>query len=198
MQTLVPFSNASRAELYVVSGEAHPVGYASVVDTRSGDAVYLEVVPYFNDPTGLLPLVITLFYMPAISSPGVNGTTWRTELTAASPIGFPTELDAWLEPGGVLQRIPLAAGQTLRINDLLHEKFGVTSGLASIALSSVPGVFTGSRTWTEGTNGSYGVGIPPTASGSGATLGKAPDNIPHLESSSAFPNNPPLIETSRA
>ncbi len=196
MQTLVPFSNASRAELYVLSGDARPVGYASVVDNRSGDAVYLEMVPYFNDPTGLLPLVITLFYMPAISSPGVNGTTWRTELTAASPLGLPTELDAWLEPGGVLQRIPLAAGQTLRINDLLHEKFGVTTGLASIALSSVPGVFMVSRTWTDGTNGSYGVGIPPTASGSGASLGKAPENIAHLESSSAFRSNIGLMETS--
>jgi len=72
----------------------------------------------------------------------------------------------------------------------------VTSGLASIALSSVPGVFTVSRTWTEGTNGSYGVGIPPTASGSGATLGKAPENIAHLESSSAFRSNIGLMETS--
>src|SRR5258708_39211521 len=124
-----------------------------------------------------------------MSSPGVNGTTWRTELTAASPLGLPTELDAWLEPGGVLQRIPLAAGQTLRINDLLHEKFGVTTGLASIALSSVPGVFMVSRTWTDGTNGSYGVGIPPTASGSGAALGEAFENIAHLEGSAPVPSN---------
>src|SRR5258708_25958708 len=131
-----------------------------------------------------------------MSSPGVNGTTWRTELTAASPLGLPTELDAWLEPGGVLQRIPVAAGQTLRINDLLHEKFGVTTGLASIALSSVPGVFTVSRTWTDGAKGSYGVGIPPTDSGSGTALGKAPENIAHLESSSAFRSNIGLMETS--
>lgn len=195
MQMPVPFPNAAREGLYVLSGDARPVGYASVVDNASGDGVYLAAVPYSIDTT-VPPLPLhRLDFLPAISAPGANGTTWRTELTVANTLGQPNQLDVSLEPGVVSRSIPLAAGQTVRIDDLLHDQFDV-SGLALIALLPPDGAFVVSRTWTDGSNGSYGAAIPPVGAGSGAAPGQAPVNIVHLESSPAFRSNIGLMETS--
>lgn len=194
-QMPVPMATAALAKLYVLTGDARPVGYASVVDNHSGDAVYLEAVPHslvITEPP--LPLNI-LFFLPAISSAGVNGTTWETELTVANTLDSATELDAQLEPGTESRRFPLAAGQTLRIDDLLHGQFG-SNGLAVIALFPGDGAFITSRTWTAGSNGSYGAGIPPTGADSGTAVGQPPENIVHLESSPAFRSNIGLMETS--
>jgi subtilisin-like proprotein convertase family protein len=194
-QMPVPLATAARAALSVLSGDARPVGYASIVDNHSGDAVYLEAVPHSPPVLVPPPPVHPLLFVPAISSVGVNGTTWQTELTVANTLDFPTELDAELEPGHATLRFPLAAGQTLRIDDLLHGQFG-SSGLALIALLPGDGAFLASHTWTTSGSGSYGVGIPPIGASTGTALGRPPLNIAHLESSRAFRSNIGLVETS--
>jgi hypothetical protein len=125
----------------------------------------------------------------------VNGTSWETELTVANTLDSATELDAQLEPGTDIRRFPLAAGQTLRIDDLLHGQFG-SSGLALIALLPGDGAFMASRTWTAASAGSYGAGIPPVGAATGTASEQAPENIVHLESSPAFRSNIGLMETS--
>jgi subtilisin-like proprotein convertase family protein len=195
MQMPVPVATAARAQLYVLSGDARPVGYASVVDNHSGDAVYLEAAPHSVIVGFPPPPLHLLSFLPAISSPGVNGTTWQTDLTIANTLGVATELDARLEPGLATVRFPLAAGQTLRIDDLLHGQFG-SSGLGLIALMPPDGAFLASRTWTAAGSGSYGVGIPPMPAGAGATLGQGSLNIAHLESSAAYRSNIGLVEAS--
>ncbi len=194
-QMPVPIAAAARARLYVLSGEARPVAYASVVDNHTGDAVYLQAVPHSVVVAVPPPPLHLLSYLPAVSSPGVNGTTWQTDLTVANTLDVATELDALLEPGVTTRRFPLAAGQTLRIDDLLHGQFG-SSGLSLIALMPPDGAFMASRTWTAAGTGSYGVGIPPMPAGTGATLGQGSPNIAHLESSAAFRSNLGLVETS--
>src|SRR5205807_2491577 len=59
------------------------------------------------------------------------------------------------------------------------------------------GILYTSRTWTAGSNGSYGVGIDPVTQGMGA--GPFQDAvIAHVESSAAFRTNIGLMETNGA
>ena len=58
---------AIRAEV-TVAGSGRVLAYASVIDNRSGDAIF---IPAARQRAGFIPF---------IHSPGVNGTLWRTDL----------------------------------------------------------------------------------------------------------------------
>jgi hypothetical protein len=192
-QTLVTFPGVARAALQVVSGEARVLGYASVVDNHSGDAVYISAIPH-NRVVAQPPAVITLL-LPVIRSAGVNGTEWRTDLTIANPSVVPAQVAVRLEPNGPAPVQTLAAGQALRIDDVL-QSLGVSNGLAVVSMGGFGIIYT-SRTWTGGSNGSFGVGIDPVAQGTGA--GPFQDAvIAHVESSAAYRTNIGLLETNGA
>ncbi len=193
-QTLVTFPGLARAALQVLSGEARIVGYASVVDNHSGDAVYISGIPH-NRVVAEPPVVFSLV-LPVIHSAGVNGTEWRTDLTIANVSGGPRQVAVRLEPNGPAPVQTVAAGQTLRLDDVLPS-LGGASGLAVVSLDGAFSVFYASRTWTAGGNGSYGVGIDPVAQGIGA--GPFQDAvIAHVENSAAFRTNIGLLETNNA
>jgi hypothetical protein len=61
-----------RAEVTVV-GSARVLAYGSVIDNRSGDAVF---IPAARSRLG---------FIPAIHSAGINGTLWRTDVWLSTP-----------------------------------------------------------------------------------------------------------------
>jgi subtilisin-like proprotein convertase family protein len=187
VQTLVMAANAARAEVRVVSGDARVLAYGSTVDNHTGDAVFLEAVAAADG----------VYLLPVIRSPGVNGTAWRTDVALANPHDFEETVIYDLVPGlGNGGAVAVGPGQTLRMDDILRTRFGLTNGFAQVRLSG--GVALASRTWTEaGTEagGSYGVGIPAVREGAGVGAGDPPLDIAYLETSPSFRNNIGLMET---
>lgn len=194
-QTLVTFPSAARVSLQVISGNARIVGYASVVDNHSGDGTYIAGTSYF--PTLVKLPVVQTWYVPVIRAPGVNGTAWRTDVTLTNLYaGGAQPAPLRLEPSGSSVLLALALGNTQRIDDVLQTEFGLTSGFSLLSLEQGDVLYT-TRTWTEGTNGTYGVGIEPVLQGMGASTFNEM-TVAHVESSPAFRTNIGLMETSGA
>jgi subtilisin-like proprotein convertase family protein len=122
------------------TGGASILGYASVVDNRSGDPIY---VPAVSPPPAIHQAIA-----PAINAPGANGTLWRTDVrmtSAETILRFQTT-----------ERI---AGTQI-IPDVLGTFFGAqnTSGVVVAGLPA--GAIASTRTWTDSANGTYGQFIP--------------------------------------
>src|SRR5207244_2544488 len=100
----------------------------SVVDNHSGDAVYTSATPV--NPLAVKPPVQLALSVPAIRSPGVNGTAWRTDLTMTNAGLAPLFLGVRLEPDGPVRGIPVAIGESVRLDDVLGTQFGLASGFA--------------------------------------------------------------------
>jgi hypothetical protein len=96
--------------------------------------------------------------IPVIHSPGANGTLWRT--------------DIWLTHIG---------GGTTVLRDFLH-----TDGLTYTSAGDANTLFT-SRTYTVGSNGSFGQFVPP------AQLSTAKATLIGIENDAAFRTNIGLI-----
>src|SRR5262249_26543082 len=102
-------------------------------------------------------------FIPVIHSPGVNGTLWRT--------------DIWLTK---------TPGATTILRDFLH-----TDGLTYTSAGDNSTLFT-SRTWTVGSNGSYGQFVPPAPLRTGRAM------LIGIENDVAFRTNIGLIAPSPA
>jgi PKD repeat protein len=138
--------------------------YASVVDNRTQDPVYIQATPgSFASP----------MILPAVGrAPGVNGTFWRSDVTIFNPttrtmsIGvryFAAAADNRFAPATTYFVGP---NQTLTLDDVVG-RFGVTSGSGSLELAwsgSTAPVVT-SRTYTPSSNGgTFGQSIDPADS----------------------------------
>jgi PKD repeat protein len=138
--------------------------YASVVDNRTQDPVYIQATPGNSASPMMLPAVGR--------APGVNGTFWRSDVTMFNPttrtmsIGvryFAAPTDNRFAP---VSTYFVGPNQTLTLDDVVG-RFGVTSGSGSLELSwsgSTAPIVT-SRTYTPSSNGgTYGQSIDPADS----------------------------------
>jgi subtilisin-like proprotein convertase family protein len=196
MQTSVTAAGVARAEVRVVTGDPIVLAYGSIVDNRSGDAVFIEATP----PAPALTTAV-----PAIRSPGVNNTAWRTDLWIANTTDAAMQVSLRFAPasGGapVQATVPVGARETLLLDDVLQRQFAIAgSGFGLVFIEPARGgTVLSTRTWTqassEGTDGSYGVAIPPFAAGSGVAAGEGMLDVAHLEQSPAFRTNVGIAET---
>lgn len=138
--------------------------YASVIDNRTQDPIYIQAVPQASASKVVIPAVGRL--------PGANGTFWRSDVTLFNPSGFTTQTITlrYRAAGADNRNAPskqysLLAGHTMVLADVLSA-FGLTSGSGALEVTwsagSAPVVT--SRTYTSvETGGTYGQSIDPVA-----------------------------------
>ncbi len=172
--TIEPFSH-SQVSLTGVSGDfvitmtplagAKILAYASVVDNRTGDPIYVPAV------TNTLPAHQAI--APAVNAPGANGTLWRTDVRTTAPQTI-LRFQSDEKPAG-----------TAVVRDVLGSLFRVTN-TSGVLVANVPAneILT-TRTWTDSANGSFGQFIPFFDVNSGA---KSTDVL-QVEVSPAFRTN---------
>ena len=135
--------------------------YASVVDNRSQDPVYLQ-----GSGTPLGGRLV----IPAVGRvPGANGTFWRSDVTIYNPTGSTMSLSLRYQAAGQDNRfvnalaVTVGAGKTTTIADVLNW-LGISSGSGALDIrwTSGTGPVVASRTYTTtGNGGTYGQSIDP-------------------------------------
>jgi PKD repeat protein len=156
--------------------------YASVIDNRTQDPVYIQGAPAPGGSSLILPAVGR--------APGANGTFWRSDVTLFNPNA--TSMHGSLRflaagsdnSSGATRAISLAPGQTSTIADVLSF-VGLTSGSGALEVlwTDVPPVVT-SRTYTTASaGGTYGQSIDPVAAFTTDTF------VPGLRSDASFRSN---------
>jgi len=146
----------------VTAGAANAIStYASVVDNRSQDPVYLQGA---GTPVG------GRLVIPAVGRvPGANGTFWRSDVTFYNPTGSTMQLALRYQPAGSDNRfvnavtLNVGGGKTTVLADVLNW-LGISSGSGALDVrwNSAIGPVVASRTYTTTTGGgTYGQSIDP-------------------------------------
>jgi hypothetical protein len=135
--------------------------YASVVDNRTQDPVYLQSAAASTAARVIIPA--------AGRAAGANGTFWRSDLVLLNESPFLTTVYVrYLVAGkdnrdAPVQSVAIRAGSTRVITDVLSW-FGLTAGSGALELTWSGGVapIIASRTYTtDATGGTYGQSIDP-------------------------------------
>jgi hypothetical protein len=161
---------ALRAEVSVV-GAGRVLAYGSTIDNRSGDAMFIPAARFRKG------------FLPAIHSPGVFGTTWRTDVwlsntgPADERIDLPTRSVHVLARGAVVVRDVLGA-----------------EGRKVVLVLPATAVLVTSRTYTTGSEGTFGQFVPPTLEA--LHRSDPPATMVGIENSAAFRTNIGLMNTS--
>jgi PKD repeat protein len=137
------------------SSDAAIGAYASVVDNKTQDPVYIQGVPAPTGGSAMIPVVGR--------SPGANGTYWRSDVTLYNPGS--TQMSLGLRYRGTTKLLSLGAGDTRVLADVLA-MFGITSGSGPLEVlwTSAVGPVMTSRTYTSVSGGgTYGQSIDPAA-----------------------------------
>jgi hypothetical protein len=152
---------------YIVIDEAPETiqAYSSVIDNRTGDAVFIPAQPVDADPPPRRWLV------PAVASVrGVNETHWRSQLELVNPGSERATVTLTLMATGAggapgpSRELSVDSGQLVRIDDVVEGLFGLrTTG--ALLIESTTGIHPISRAWTTSTidtasGGTFGQYIP--------------------------------------
>ena len=137
------------ADFSVVSGNARILPYGSMVDNKSGDAIYV--------PARVPPATARTEYAPAISAAGALGTHWSTEVVVTQ-----TFTAHFLGA--------TASGASRRFPNILTELFARDNVLGLLALDLPAGAIATARISTPSDGGSYGQFVPFTSSVHGGDL----------------------------
>ncbi|HYO77060.1 MAG TPA: PKD domain-containing protein, partial [Thermoanaerobaculia bacterium] len=160
----------------IVAAKANAIsGYASVVDNRTQDPIYIQATAPSHGNTMTVPVVGR--------APGANGTFWRSDVTLFNPSSIP--LNVTIRHNGVPQQLAIGGGDTMVLADVLS-RFGLTSGsgLLQMSWSAPAGPVVTSRTYTSvEKGGTYGQSIEPVAAFGSAIF------VPGLRHDSDFRTN---------
>jgi subtilisin family serine protease len=145
----------------VVQGDGRVTAYGSVIDNRTGDAVFV---------TGAIPEVTPYLLIPVVANkPGQAGTEWRSDLRVLNHGSFSVHVDAELRFQGalglppVLESFELQPGQAVTIDDVVGTFFGFSGVAGSLLLVPREGpaaLCATSRTANHGSVGTYGQYVP--------------------------------------
>ena len=130
--------------------------YASVVDNRTGDPIFVAPAAVSTEP----------LFVPAVAHlAGHNGTLWRSELEVCALADTGVRIELWLRGSDPPATPPsvdflLAAGGCVRSPDVVSELFGRGGAGALRIVPDTGAVIAASRTYTSGDAGSYGQLVP--------------------------------------
>ena len=161
----------------IVASAAEAISaYASVIDNRTQDPVYVQAMP--ASATGSLTI-------PVVGrAPGANGTFWRSDVSVFNPTA--ESLFLTIHYGDDTDVIALGARDTVVLGDVLSE-FGLTSGQGALKMtwnSGVTGPIVTSRTYTSvETGGTFGQSIDPVMTFANESF------VPGLRSDSSYRSN---------
>jgi PKD repeat protein len=131
-------------------------GYASVIDNRTQDPIYVQAVPVKVGTNLVVPVVGR--------APGANSTFWRSDVTFFNPATTTQPLT--LRYGGEAETVFIEGNDTLVLSDVLS-RFGHNSGSGLLNISwtnGSTGPIVTSRTYTSvDGGGTYGQSIDPVA-----------------------------------
>jgi subtilisin-like proprotein convertase family protein len=151
-----PRHPVARAEVRLAGGPGRIGAYGSVVDNRTGDAMFVPA------STSRAAQVMTV---PAvIRGDGAEGTRWRSDLWLSnlSSAAITFTLD-WHDAAGRVRdhSFLMPRGHSIRIEDVLASVWQAETGSGFLRLrSSGSGWGASSRAWTPGGGGTYGQWIP--------------------------------------
>jgi len=158
--------------------------YASVIDNRTQDPVYIQAAPLRSGTEQVIPAVGR--------SGGANGTFWRSDVTLFNPNASTMTLALRYLPANADNSAPLTrtmtigAGRTVVIADLLLSWFGLSGGTGALSIGwgGGNGPIVTSRTYTSvAAGGTFGQSIDPVG-GFGTDAW-----VPGLRSDFAFRSN---------
>jgi subtilisin-like proprotein convertase family protein len=182
------------AEITVVSGDGRISAYASVIDNRTGDAVFVA---------GSHPSVTPLLLVPVVArTSGQAGTRWQSDLRVLNHGRFTVNIDAEFRfQGGfglppVTRSVELQPGAAASIDDVVGTMFGFDEVAGSLRLVPREGpaaLCATSRTANHSASGTYGQYVPALASGSGLT---GAGTVLHVSKSATVRSNVGIVETS--
>ena len=130
---------------------------------------------------------------PVAHAPGANNSRWRSDLTIVCPGGAASSLvlTARTGSGDRTRNVTIGAGNTLTWKDVLVSLFGFGQGASvsgTIVITSSQDLEIISRTYNEGTAGTFGQFIPGLKAGDGVTPGRS-GLIAGITQSSSFRTN---------
>jgi PKD repeat protein len=137
--------------------------YASVIDNKTQDPIYIQATPGGASSPMILPAVGRV--------PGVGNTYWRSDVTIYNPasanlfVTFRYLAAGSDDRSAASQTILVGANETVVLADVL-QRFNISSGSGALELSWSNGVspIVTSRTYTSATTGgTYGQSIDPVA-----------------------------------
>ncbi len=182
-----------RLELSVTGGEGRVNAYASVVDNRSNDPFLVPAVD-LNETSN------TRWVLPGMADFQTGQASWRSDVrifNAGTTTARPT-LTFYPQGGGTpaVANATIAAGETLVLNSLLRETFGLTSigGALHITTASAAPLVATARTYDLQTSGTYGQFIPAVTPEQAFGADSRPTYILQLEESEFFRSNLGLTE----
>lgn len=177
----------------VVQGTGRVTAYGSVIDNRTGDAVFVA---------GATPEVAPFLLIPVVANiNGQAGTVWRSQLRVLNHGSFSVHVDAELRFQGaiglppVLESFELQPGEAKTIDDVVGDFFGFTGVTGSLRLVPREGpaaLCASSRTANHGSEGTYGQyvpGIRPEQGLSGRGV------LIHIDSDANSRSNLGIVET---
>ena len=136
------------------------LAYASVVDNRTGDPVFVE-------PSAAATSGTALWVPAAAHMPGLAGSLWRTDLVLHNPRMSEAEVDVALfrrdhDNTGVGSRtVRVGAGETVTVPDALASLFQ-TSGAGTLRVTPRTGmIMVRARTYDQARDGTFGQSIAP-------------------------------------
>jgi subtilisin family serine protease len=182
------------AEIAVTDGDGRVVGYASLVDNLSEDAVFIPA---------RRPAVEDRLVVPVVArQPGHARTQWRSTLAIVNVGGADTTIDLELRPRLGSARLPmfasvdLPAGRQLVVDDVVADLFQLQRevGLLMVEPRGGPAsLVVTSRTFNDADSGTFGQLVTTVHSDSGPRA-----VIPHLDSSRWFRSNIGVAEVAGA
>jgi len=173
--------------------------YASVIDNRTGDPVFV------TPGAGTASSGESLFIPGSAHVRGAGGTQWRTDLEVhnpgASTASYTVELFQRDKENGAPQSksFTLPPGNSVRFQDALDDIFAFT-GAAALRIRPTAGTITvTSRTYNLASSGTYGQFIPAVPGARSIAAGEAVPIVQLAESSSTssgYRTNIGLVNTS--
>ncbi|MCD4750255.1 MAG: S8 family serine peptidase [Thermoanaerobaculales bacterium] len=179
------------ADFYaIVETNSAVTPWASVVDNRTGDAVFIP---------GTNPVAAGSFMLPVVArTPGHEETLWRTDVSIASTSTEPLSVTLELRRVGeneseiLIATLPIAPGTVALLDDVVATVFGLETAIGSLRIIPDPRdapIAAVSRTYNKTDSGTYGQFIPAVSEGV-TTVG----TIIHIDGSAQFRTNLFLCE----
>ena len=180
--------DAGMARLRHEEGEGSLAAYASIIDNRTGDPIYIPLVKKPEAEARIIPVVAHL--------DGAGGSKWRSDIYISNPSEEPKSITIEYRStsGARVGTITGTVGplSSAFVDDVLQNWFAVAGGGQ---LEITPGdVIVSSRTWNDGRFGSFGQHVPTVERSEGiAAIGSSGSAI-GVEQTTHFRTNIGMVE----
>lgn len=184
-----------RIEVAVTSSSGKVTAYASVLDNRTNDPMFILPV----DPS---KLAATRYILPGLADLDSGGTTgWRSDVRIFNAADASTDATLTYHPQGnptdqLAIKTTLAPRETLSINGALQSLFNVANGSGSLVITTPERsrLVATARTYFQTGNGTYGQFIPAVTAEEGVGAHERALQLLQVEESDRFRTNIGIVE----